>query len=291
MIIDISDLPATATPAVKSFVSTVREGYRTQNGRWEGWVKAAGTIAEASPVLYFELCLGVGSLMRPMFKNMPGGIFHIKGRSTTGKTLALQTVLSLRADPADMTWCFDGQATLKWYTVAAEQNFLCLDDIHVAIMPDSGACRPIPPAYFQMFEDNSAPHTTIISTSVKGLSDLAGRPFTQGYEIDADDASTPIWPNMPDRDPWWMDAWMSELKMNYGIAFDKVADSLVQQHQALLVEHATLEKAIPARIQGGRRSILILAQMGRTWLKQHAGIHIDEFTLYDSLLKRRSTQA
>lgn len=288
MIIDISDLPATATPAVKSFVSTVREGYRSQRGDWTGWVKAASVISQASPVLYFGLCLGVGSLMRQMFTNLPGGILHIKGKSTTGKTLSLQTILSLRADPGDMTWCFDGLSTLKWYTVAAEKNFLCLDDIHVAIMPDTGACRAVPHAYFNMFEDGLAAHTTIISTSVLGLNELAGKPFSQGYEIDADDKNTPIWPVMRDRDPWWMDTWMSELKCNYGMAIDHIGDSLVQDHQALLVEEARLQKSVPARVQGGRRSILILSQLGRSWLQKHAGIHHEQFVIYDSLLKKRN---
>jgi hypothetical protein len=288
MTIDISDLPSSASAAVKSFVSNVRDGYRTQKGDWASWLKAASVISQASPVMYFGLCVGIGSLMRPMFRSMPGCILHIKGGSTTGKTIALQTILSLRADPSDITWCFDGPSTLKWYTIAAEHNFLCLDDLHVAIMPDTGPCRPVPAAYFANFEGPTAPHTTIISTSVLGLDELAKHSFLEGFEIDAADKATKIWPVNPDLDPWWMDAWMSELKSNYGIAVDRIGDSLVNDHQTLIMEEARLQKAMPERIRGGRRSLLILAQLGRYWLQNRAGLYIDAFPVYDAMAKKRN---
>jgi hypothetical protein len=286
---DISDLPPSATAAVKSFVSSVREGYRTKKGDWSCWLKSVSFISQASPVMYFSLCVAVGSLMRPMFRTMPGCVLHIKGASTTGKTIALQTILSLRANPSDITWCFDGLPTLKWYTIAAEHNFLCLDDLHVAIMPDTGACRPVPSSYFCSFEGDSAPHTTIISTSVLGLDELVEHNFLEGYEIDAADKRTHIWPVTPDVDPWWMDTWMSDLKSNYGIAVDRISDSMVNDHQALLKEEDRIQKSIPGRIKGGRRSLLTLAQLGRYWLEHNAELRIESFPVYDAMIHRRST--
>lgn len=284
--IDISDLPATATPAVKSFVSIVREGYHTKRGSWKEWIKAVNAICKESPAMYFVLCVGVGSLMRTAFKDIPGTVLHIKGNSTTGKTVALQTLLSLRADPSDMTWCFDGVPTLKWYTVAADNNFLCLDDIHVAIMPDTGVCRPIPASYFKQFEEGTAPHTTIVSTSELGIKQLAGLDYKACVELDV--SQIPLWPVNDKLTPWWMDTYVSDLKMNYGHAVEKIADSMSQHYDAWSDYKNELEDQIGLRGNPSRRAIFILANLGKRWLSDYASLYESSFVVYDNLLKRRA---
>ena len=284
--IDISDLPASASPAIRSFVSTVREGYHTQRGTIKEWNKAAKIICGHSPLMHFLLSVAVGSLMRTAFKDMPGTILHIKGNSTTGKTTALQTLISLRADPSDLTWCFDGVATLKWYTIAADNNFLCLDDIHVAIMPDNGVCRPIPHVYFKQFEDGSATHTTIISTSELGLKQLAGADYKAGLEINVDDY--PIWPMYDHLSPWWMDTHISDLKLNYGHVVYKVADSLSQHYDAWVEFKHELDEVIGCRSNPSKRALFLLYRLGQRWLLDYADIPNSSLELSDSLMRKRT---
>ena len=192
-LVDISDLPADTPPGVKSFISTVRLGYSTIKGTFEGWKRAIRRIAKHAPVIHFTTAVAVGALMRPLLRDMPGGILYLQGTSTTGKSIALRTALSLRADPSDMTWGFDSMATLKWYTVAAEHNFLCLDDIHMAILPDNDSGRPVSSAYLLGFDHwEQSPHTTILATGIPNLRALAGKHLEQAVEVDAQ--QLPLWP-------------------------------------------------------------------------------------------------
>lgn len=281
--VDISDLPDSTPPGMKSFVSSVREGYYTQRGNFNHWKKAAGTISQLSPVLHFLLCVGTGASMRPMLHQMPGAILHLKGGSTTGKSIALQTVLSLRADPSDMTWCFDSMSTLKWYTIAAENNFLCLDDTHMAILPDNGACRATSASFFQQFDDISSPHCTIISSGVPSIYTLGNGPLKNALEIDA--RVLPFWPHHEHLPAWWMDHWINELRMHYGHARDKILDSLSQKTDFWMECSDKYWGLIPDAVSPGKKGIFVQAQLGRLWLEQHADIKVDNFSVYDFLLR------
>lgn len=283
--IDISDLPDGTPVGIKSFVSYVREGYYTKQGNYSHWKKAVGTIAQYSPALHFLLCVAVGASMRPMLQKMPGAIVHLKGTSTTGKSIALQTVLSLRADPSDMTWCFDSMSTLKWYTIAAENNFLCLDDTHMAILPDNNsACKPMSPSFFQQFDKDNAPHCTIISTGVPGIDTLADGHLKNALEIDAQ--WIPLWPHPEHLQRWWMDYWINELRMHYGHAREKILDSLSQKTDFWTECYEKYWNSLPAAMPPGKRSVFVQAQLGRLWLQQHADIVLDDFAVYDLLLKK-----
>ena len=221
--------------------------------------------------------------MRPMLQQMPGAIVHLKGTSTTGKSIALQTVLSLRANPSDMTWCFDSMSTLKWYTIAAENNFLCLDDTHMAILPDNGACRPMSPSFFQQFDHDTAPHCTIISTGVPSIYTLADGSLQNALEIDA--RIIPFWPHPEHLQRWWMDHWINELRMHYGHARERILDSLSQKSEFWTECYEKYWNQLPNSLPAGKRSIFVQAQLGRLWLQQHADLSVDEFTVYQSLLR------
>lgn len=281
--IDISDLPDSTPVGIKSFVSHVREGYYTKQGNYSHWKKAIGTIAQHSPVLHFLLCVATGASMRPMLQQMPGAIVHLKGTSTTGKSIALQTVLSLRANPSDMTWCFDSMSTLKWYTIAAENNFLCLDDTHMAILPDNGACKPMSPSFFQQFDHDKAPHCTIISTGVPSIYTLGDGPLQNALEIDA--RMMPFWPHPEHLQPWWMDHWVNELRMHYGHARERILDSLSQKSEFWTECYEKHWELLPNTISPGKRSVFVQAQLGRLWLQQHADLSVEEFSVYQSLLR------
>ena len=236
-----------------------------------------------SPVMHFLLCVATGASMRPLLHTMPGGIIHLKGSSTTGKSIALQTVLSLRADPSDMTWCFDSMSTLKWYTIAAENNFLCLDDTHMGILPDEGPCKAISASFFQQFDGDRAPHCTIFSSGVPSVYTLAGGSLHNALEIDA--RMMPFWPHPEHLQAWWMDHWVNELRLHYGHARKKIHDGLSQRTEFWMECYTKYWDALPKILSPGKRSLFVQAQLGRLWLEQHADISIESFAVYDSLLR------
>ena len=281
--VDLSDLPANASANLRSFVSMVREGYCTKQGSWNHWKLAAGTIAQYSPAMYFLLCVAAGAIMRPLVPQLPGGIVHLKGLSTTGKSIALQTALSLRADPSDMTWCFDSMSTVKWYTIAAENNYLCLDDVHMAILPDNGACKPMSASFFQMFDLPDAPHCTIMSTSVPSIYTLAEGELKSVVELDA--RVHPFWPHHEHLSAWWMDHWVQELRQHYGHARERILDSLSQKTELWLEWFEHDFESLPKDMPPGKRSVLVQALLGRRWLTQNAKIEIQDFEVFDFFVR------
>lgn len=279
--IDTSDLPMDVPNNIRTFVSMVREGYSTQQGSFKHWKKAITEIVSNSPAMHFILCVAVGATMRPLIPTMPGGILHLRGLSTTGKSIALQTVLSLRADPSDMTWCFDMMSTVKWYTVAAENNYLCLDDVHMAILPENGACKPMSPSFFNQFEELNSPHVTIISSSVPGISTLNGHAFIGGVEIDS--REFPLWPTPHGGSPWWMDQWIQTLKLNYGQCRDKILDSLSNQSEMWLDIYDREMKKMPSKLSPAQQAIFVQAEMGRIWLNTALELGIEKNVVADKL--------
>lgn len=284
-LVDISDLPADTPPGVKSFISTVRLGYSTKKGTFEGWRRAIRRIAKHAPVIHFTTAVAVGALMRPLLRDMPGGILYLQGASTTGKSIALRTALSLRADPSDMTWGFDSMATLKWYTVAAEHNFLCLDDIHMAILPDNDSGRPVSSAYLLGFDHwEQSPHTTILATGIPNLRALAGKHLEQAVEIDAQ--QLPLWPTPAGMSPWWMDEPLSELRVHYGRAHDRIGDSISKDADYWTEQYQmNMEQLTPRIPLPGQRALFVQASLGLQWLESHAGVKSD-FTVHNALLSK-----
>ena len=281
--IDISDLPTDTPSGIKSFISNVRMGYSTKKGTFEGWKRAMRPIIKHAPVMHLVSAIGIGALMRPLLRDMPGGILFLQGASTTGKSIALQTALSIRANPADMTWGFDSMATLKWYTLAAEHNFLCLDDINMAILPDDDSSRPVSSTYLLGFDDPAnAPHTTIIATGNPNLRALAGKEIHNALEIDAQTFS--FWPTPAGMNPWWMDESIGALKMHYGRAHDRIADSLSKESPHWRMRYEQISCALETKIpEVGRRALFVQAALGQEWLTRHAGIR-SSFEAYRHLL-------
>jgi len=274
---DLSDLPKDASASLKSFVSTVREGYYTQRGSFSKWQKAMQMLTRNSPVAALSLCVAVGASMRPLLTYLPGFILHLQGTSTTGKSILLHTILSLRADPSDMTWCFDGVGTIKWYIVAANNNFLCLDDVHMAILPDKGSTKPVPSSVFYNFDSDNAPHVTLITTGYTSLSMLAPDGVKNSVEIHA--ARHSFWPTPDEQLPWWMDSWLNELKLNYGHAWNRIGDSLSTKSDFWEERSGYYWGEAPKSLSPGRKSFWVQYHLGKLWLSQHADICIDESKL------------
>jgi hypothetical protein len=187
---------------IRSFVSMLREGYSTVVGNWKNWKDSIQKIINNSANMNVLIALSAGSLMRSAFPKMSPALINIRGNSTSGKSIALQTIVSLRADPKDLVWCFDSMSTLKWYVIAAENNFLCLDDIHMSILPDnSSLCKPVSSSFFSEFESKMS-NSTLITTSLVPIDNLAGFTFKNGVEINLN--YEPLWP-ISDNNVWLVD--------------------------------------------------------------------------------------
>ena len=282
--VDLSDVSDSVPLSARSFISEVRLGYHVSNGSWKPWCSSVQQLVKHSPVFYFTLGLGVGSLMRslPVLSSLPSSILNLKGYSTTGKTTLLQALVSLRANPSDMTWGFENVSTLKWFTVAAHHNFLAIDDLHMAIIPDDAVAVPAPLSYFQWLDQNAPPNCTLITTSVPSIDLLQKKrmPFT--FEIDA--GHYPIWPVADGMDPWWMDAHLSVLRSNFGQAYDKIQHSLVTNTDVWSDMASDLLKRYPKDLNPAQRGFFVLSKLGHQWLREHAFVEGDA-GIHDVLLK------
>lgn len=208
---------------VKNFISDIKDGYFSKNGSEELWRKSMGFILKNSETMAFVLSVAAGSLLRKALPETPGGVIHISGDSSVGKTQVLRAAMSLRANPMDMTWCFDSVSTLKWYTVAADKNFLCLDDIHMAIIPDNGSAKPVPELYLKQVCEQAPgyPQTTIFTVSTMPLKEFVKNSDSM-IEINTNLPNFTIWPYHADRDIWWMDEPMYHITNNYGFASELI---------------------------------------------------------------------
>ena len=293
--VDVSDIPTNASGNIRSFVSLVRDGYSTQSGTWDKWRKSIRALMQHSPVVSYLVCSGIGATMRPLWPGAPSSLIYLRGTTTTGKSIALQAVLSLRANPGDMTWCFDSMHTIKWYSVAADLNFLCLDDVHMCIMPEQGACKPLAPSYFQQMRqqyhtcnedsfsyrtewllnpsmDVRPPHVGLIMTGVPELSALVGSAIPEAVEIDA--RQEPFWPVFDHLQPWWMDHWIQELRHHYGHARARVLESMSASPDLWRTAFFQAMDEYITKRPGHYAQALAYAQakVGQLWLKDHADI-------------------
>ncbi|HEY6435069.1 MAG TPA: hypothetical protein VIY47_00640, partial [Ignavibacteriaceae bacterium] len=183
------------SPKDQEYFESLKQGYFSKSGSVQAWKDTIAPLLQ-SPTVTWLLTLAIGSLLREQLGFLNGTLVHLHAPDGASKTQALQIMVSLRADPHNLVWSFDELSTLKLYTAAAANNFLCLDDVHVAIMSDDLKSGPLPEKYIQHVCNPDEPvKTTVVTASEWPLRLIAPKMADQILEIHAEAPGFEIWPN------------------------------------------------------------------------------------------------
>lgn len=212
-------------PLDKAVPDGIRAGYLETCGTWDGWRIAMTEMLGANAGMAFLVSLAAGSLLRDRLDAKQPLWVHLSGESSTGKTLAIKSMVSLRSSPENMVWCFDGIGALKTATVGAtDAGFLCLDDAHLSMIPDNTRhANKVSDVYLRHMcgevRDGSEPAVTLFTASdLRAVGFI--RPISDDGSIEIDMRQTTLWPERDTR--WWMDEYIPALYLNYGHAHDRI---------------------------------------------------------------------
>lgn len=228
-------------------MTTIRDGYFSVKGAESIWKEHIKALIDGSPMAHALFAIAAGSMMRDICP-VPSAVIYLKNASTTGKTVMIKLLMSLRSNPQDIMWCFDSVSTLDYFVKEAHELYLCLDDAQHAIIPDkSEHSRHISDHFLQKVLQNDDIQTTLFLTSLYP-SHLKNKAFYQFKDHD-------LFPIPKQGSPWWMDEHLVYLYQNYGFGTVAINNFELEYKDQLLA----LES----------EGILKLLDMGNLWIKEY----------------------
>lgn len=278
-----------------AYFEELKVGYFSHSGTFETWKDTIRPLLQ-SPTVSWLITLAAGSLLRPRLGGFQGTLVHLHAPDGASKTQAMQILVSLRADPHNLVWSFDEVATLDLYTAAAADNYLCLDDVHVAIMGDDMRSSPLPEKYIKhVCNPNEPVQTTIITASEWPMRLIAPAMANPILEIHTEAPGFEIWPSTMDIEPWWMETPIPLLYDNYGtLPADLIAwaDAWEKKNSMSLAEKIRekmakwADKEDYAHLTEPQSTAIALSMVGEWYMVERGLLQSGEMRKYRSKLIR-----